>query len=141
MIDIGWSEMLAIAIVMIVVVGPKDLPAVLRAIGKMVRKVRGMADEFRRGVDDFMRESELKELKDGVQQVKDFNLDRLKSETERQFNQTVGGSIDPSKSPGTASGTGGGEAAKPAGETSSTPAPKSEPANAPPPASSDNKDV
>lgn len=97
MIDIGWSELLIIAVIMIVVVGPKDLPAVLRTIGKMTRKVRGMADEFRRGMDDFVRESELNDLKDSVDQVRNFNLNHLKSETERQIKDATGGIIDPGK--------------------------------------------
>ena len=89
MIDVGWSELMAIAVILIVVVGPKDLPAVLRGIGQVTRKVRGMADEFKKGVDEFIRESELKDIQNKVEKVKDFNLDRLKAETERTFNQTI----------------------------------------------------
>jgi sec-independent protein translocase protein TatB len=111
MVDIGWSEMLAIAVILIVVVGPKDLPQVLRAIGKVVRKVRGMADEFRRGVDEFMRESELKDIKDGVQQVKNFNLDRLKAETERNFDASMNQTVDPSSSSGSAASSDEGSSA------------------------------
>lgn len=106
MIDIGWQELMAIAVILIVVVGPKDLPAVLRGIGRTVRKVRGMADEFKKGVDEFIRESELKELQDGVEKVKDIkslNFDKIKSETERQFNQSI--------DPGASSSSGGSSAA------------------------------
>lgn|GEM_PF-5710302 len=130
--------MLAIAVILIVVVGPKDLPHVLRAIGKVVRKVRGMADEFRRGVDEFIRESELKDLKDGVSQVKDFNLNRLKAETERQFNQSMSQTIEPSGPPSGGPGANGsGAAAAPA----EPPAPKAEPAKAAAGAAPDNKDA
>jgi sec-independent protein translocase protein TatB len=121
MLDVGWSEMLVIAVILIVVVGPKDLPHVLRALGKVVRKMRGMADEFRRGVDDFIRESELKDLKDGVNQVKDFNLNRLRSETERQFNQSLNQTIDLDAGSGPGSGKRPANEAGTAGEAASPP--------------------
>jgi sec-independent protein translocase protein TatB len=142
MLDVGWSEMLVIAVVLIVVVGPKDLPHVLRAIGKVVRKARGMADEFRRGVDDFIRESELKDLKDGVNQVKDFNLNRLRSETERQFNQSMNQTIDLDAGPGPKAGPGAGKhLANGAGATGeAVPPPKTEPAKAAA-TGTDNKDA
>lgn len=110
---------MAIAVILIVVVGPKDLPAVLRGIGRTVRKVRGMADEFKKGVDEFIRESELKELQDGVEKVKDIkslNFDKIKADTERQFNQT----LDPMSSP---SSQGSSPGALPPVDTSSTAAP------------------
>ena len=47
MFDIGWTEMLVIAIVMIVVVGPKDLPRMLRTFGRTTAKMRSMAGDFR----------------------------------------------------------------------------------------------
>lgn len=137
MLDIGWSEMLLIAVIMIVVVGPKDLPHVLRAIGKVMRKVRGMADEFRRGVDDFMREAELKDLQDGVNQVKDFNLNRLRAETERQFSQSLNQTIDLDAATARKAPANG---AAPSGDA--TPPQAEQPAAAPPKATgTDNKDA
>lgn len=63
MFDIGWSELLVIGIVALVVIGPKDLPKVLRALGTMMSKVRSMANEFQGQFQDAMREAELADLK------------------------------------------------------------------------------
>ena len=63
MFDIGWSELLLIGIVALVVIGPKDLPKVLRALGTMMSKVRSMASEFQGQFQDAMREAELSDLK------------------------------------------------------------------------------
>ncbi len=67
MFDLGWGEMLVIAIVVIVVVGPKELPGMLRTFGKTMSKLRVMADDFRRQFDDALKEAEL----DGVKQFAD----------------------------------------------------------------------
>lgn len=67
MFDIGWQELLVIAAVAIVVVGPKDLPRLLRMAGKYVAKVKRMADDFKEQIDDAVRDSELKELKSSVE--------------------------------------------------------------------------
>lgn len=63
MFDIGWSELLLCAVVALVVIGPKDLPQALRALGRLVGKARATANEFRGHFDDLMRESELDELR------------------------------------------------------------------------------
>ncbi|MBM3490637.1 MAG: twin-arginine translocase subunit TatB [Alphaproteobacteria bacterium] len=63
MFDIGWSEMLLCAVVALVVIGPKDLPQALRALGRLLGKARATANEFRGQFDDLMRESELEELR------------------------------------------------------------------------------
>lgn len=63
MLDLGWPELLVIAIVLIVVVGPKDLPRVLRSFGRTTAKVRTMAGDFRRQFDEALREAELDEVK------------------------------------------------------------------------------
>lgn len=63
MFDIAWSELLLIGIVALIVIGPKDLPKVLRALGSMMSKVRAMASEFQGQFQDAMREAELSELK------------------------------------------------------------------------------
>jgi sec-independent protein translocase protein TatB len=63
MFDIGWSELLVIAIVAIVVVGPKELPRVLRTFGTYAGKLKRTAAEFRRQFDEVMLESELEEAR------------------------------------------------------------------------------
>ncbi len=74
MFDIGWDEMALIAVVSLIVIGPKDLPVVLRQMGRWTRKAREMASEFQRGVDDMVRDSELDELKKQVAKAAEPNL-------------------------------------------------------------------
>ena len=62
MFDIGSTELLLIAIVAIVVIGPRDLPRALYKLGQIVGKARGMARHFRTGIDAMVREAELEEL-------------------------------------------------------------------------------
>ncbi|MGZ8281844.1 MAG: Sec-independent protein translocase protein TatB [Allosphingosinicella sp.] len=62
MFGIDSGEVLIIAIVALVVIGPKDLPRVMRTIGNFVGRARGMARHFRSGIDTMMRESELEEM-------------------------------------------------------------------------------
>lgn len=73
MFDIGWTEMLVIAVVAIVVVGPRDLPKLLRAVGGMVRQGRKLAREFQDGVEDFMHEAEMDEVKKSIHHVSNFD--------------------------------------------------------------------
>ncbi|WP_163272000.1 Sec-independent protein translocase protein TatB [Chelativorans alearense] len=63
MFDLGWPELLVIAIVLIVVVGPKDLPGVLRGFGRTTTKLRAMAGDFRKQFDEALREAELEDVK------------------------------------------------------------------------------
>jgi sec-independent protein translocase protein TatB len=63
MFDVGWSELVVIGVVALVVIGPKELPGVLRTVGKAAGKLRTMAGEFRTQFDDAMREAELHEVK------------------------------------------------------------------------------
>ncbi|TMJ20023.1 MAG: twin-arginine translocase subunit TatB [Alphaproteobacteria bacterium] len=62
MFGVDSSELLIIAVVALVVIGPKDLPRVMRTIGQFVGRARGMAKHFRSGLDTMMRESELEEM-------------------------------------------------------------------------------
>jgi sec-independent protein translocase protein TatB len=62
MFDIGYSELLLIAVVALIVIGPKDLPRVMRTVGHWVGRARGMARHFRSGIDTMMREAELEEM-------------------------------------------------------------------------------
>jgi len=70
MFDIGWSEMLVVGAVALVVIGPKDLPAALRQAGKWMGAVRRMAADFQGQVNEAMREAELDELRREVQNLK-----------------------------------------------------------------------
>ncbi|MDI6025848.1 Sec-independent protein translocase protein TatB [Corticibacterium sp. UT-5YL-CI-8] len=73
MFEVGWSEMLVIAVVMIVIVGPKDLPKMLRTIGRMTSKMRSMAGDFQRQFNDALKEAELDDVKKSVDALKDLN--------------------------------------------------------------------
>jgi sec-independent protein translocase protein TatB len=83
MFDIGWTEMLVIAIVMIVVVGPKDLPKMLRTFGKMSAKMRSMAGDFQKQFNEALKEAELDELKKSVDTLRNANP---VSEIKKQLN-------------------------------------------------------
>jgi sec-independent protein translocase protein TatB len=71
MFDIGWPELVVIAVVALVVIGPKDLPYALRTVGRFVAKARTMAREFQTHVDDMVREAELDELRKKATELKD----------------------------------------------------------------------
>lgn len=73
MFDIGWTEMLVIAIVMIVVVGPKDLPRMLRTFGKTTAKLRAMAGDFQKQFNEALKEAELDEVKKSVDELRNLN--------------------------------------------------------------------
>ncbi|OCP00950.1 MULTISPECIES: Sec-independent protein translocase protein TatB [unclassified Ensifer] len=73
MLDIGWTELVVIAIVLIVVVGPKDLPPMLRAFGRMTAKLRGMASEFRHQFDEALREADLDEVRKTISDAQSLN--------------------------------------------------------------------
>ena len=64
MFDIGWTELLVLGAIALIVVGPKELPGMLRTLGQMVGRARGMAREFQRSMDDAAREMDVKELRD-----------------------------------------------------------------------------
>ncbi|ATQ42463.1 Sec-independent protein translocase protein TatB [Caulobacter mirabilis] len=68
--EIGATELLVIAAVALIVVGPKDLPLLLRKLGQFVAKMRGMANEFRASFDEMARQSELDELRREVQALR-----------------------------------------------------------------------
>jgi sec-independent protein translocase protein TatB len=73
MFDIGWTEILIIAVVAIIVVGPKDLPRMLRSLGRYAGQLRRTAGEFRSQFDEAIRESELDELRSTLSDVSDLN--------------------------------------------------------------------
>ncbi|MEO5324131.1 Sec-independent protein translocase protein TatB [Mesorhizobium sp. CC13] len=73
MFEIGWTEMLVIAIVMIVVVGPKDLPRMLRTFGRMTTKARSMAGDFQRQFNEALKEAELDDVKKSVDAIRGLN--------------------------------------------------------------------
>src|SRR5437879_4276490 len=71
MFDIGWSELVVIAVVALIAIGPKELPGVLRMIGQWMGKARKMAAEFQGQFQEAMREAEMADLKKSFDEVKE----------------------------------------------------------------------
>ena len=76
MFDFGWQEFLVIAFVLVLVVGPKDLPKVLKTVTKYVRNMRQMASEFHRGIEKMADEADLKDVKQSFNDIKNKNFDK-----------------------------------------------------------------
>jgi sec-independent protein translocase protein TatB len=66
MFDIGWTELLLIAVVAVVVIGPKDLPRAMRTVGQWTTKMKRMAGDFQRQFNEAVREAELDDVKNQV---------------------------------------------------------------------------
>ncbi|UGY02930.1 Sec-independent protein translocase protein TatB [Bradyrhizobium quebecense] len=71
MFDIGWSELVVIAVVALIAIGPKELPGVLRMVGQWMGKARKMASEFQGQFQEAMREAEMADLKKSFDEVRE----------------------------------------------------------------------
>lgn len=69
MFDLAWSEILLVGIVALLVVGPKELPDLLRTVGRWVRRARGMASNFQSTFDQMMRDEEMAKAKADMEQA------------------------------------------------------------------------
>ena len=74
MLDIGFPEFLLISFVLLIVVGPKDLPKVLRSITNFLRKIKTMASQFHSGIDDLANESEISDLRKEVSKIENNSI-------------------------------------------------------------------
>ena len=81
MFDIGWQELFLIGLITILVVGPREIPRVLRTVMAAVRKVRGLANDFQRGIDELARETELDEIRRDLEKGATLDLERKLEET------------------------------------------------------------
>jgi len=81
MFDIGWTELAIVALIALLVIGPKELPATMRMIAGWIGKIRSLAREFQGGLDDMMRETELDKLKEQAQGVMHGDLDGMVENT------------------------------------------------------------
>jgi len=70
MFDIGWSELLILGVIALIVVGPKDLPGLLRTLGKYLGVIRRQASEFRTQFDEALRETELDQIRKDMAGIK-----------------------------------------------------------------------
>src|SRR5215470_4819948 len=94
-----WAEFLIAAVVALVVVGPKDLPILLRKLGQFMARVRSMAAEFRASFDEMARQSELDELRREVEamrkaQISDIAAQVAAPEVHQTFNELSQGLAD-----------------------------------------------
>ncbi len=76
MLDIGWWELVVVAMIALIVVGPKDLPRILRVIGQWAGKARAMAREFQGSIDDMVREAGVDDIKKEVESVATFDVEK-----------------------------------------------------------------
>ena len=83
--EVGASELIVIAAVALIVVGPKDLPVLLRKIGGFMTRMRGLAAEFRASFDEMARQSELDELRKEVEALRQGTLDPAHADIEGTF--------------------------------------------------------
>ena len=81
MFDIGWSEMAVIALIALVVIGPKELPNAMRTVAKWARKARSLAREFQSGVDDMIREADLDDARKAFDATKTFDIGKVLEDT------------------------------------------------------------
>ncbi len=74
MFDIGWSEMAVVALIALVVMGPKELPKLMRSLAKWTHKARSMAREFQSGIDDMVREADLDDARKAIESAKTLDI-------------------------------------------------------------------
>jgi sec-independent protein translocase protein TatB len=132
MFGITWGEMAVIAIVALILIGPKDLPVVLRTMGKWITAARGMAREFQGHVDDLVRESGLDEVRRNIRENTADTLNDLANHVDPDRSLREG--LDPDKL------MAGDAAKKPADEAATRPAgvePPIDPSILPPPSSAE----
>src|SRR5215471_16970715 len=97
MFDIGWSELLVIAVVALIAIGPKELPGVLRNVGHWMGKIRRLAAEFQSQFQEAMREAEMADLKEHADDLN--NAARLLTEQPEGANERAHVSSNEAASP------------------------------------------
>ena len=83
--EVGAAELIVIAAVALIVVGPKDLPVLMRKIGGFMTRMRGLAAEFRASFDEMARQSELDELRKEVDALRRGSTDPVRADLEGTF--------------------------------------------------------
>ena len=96
MFDLGWSELLLIAAVALIVIGPKDLPQAIRTVTQVIRKLRGMARDFQSGLDDLAREAGVDDIK---RDLTEFKQDYDPAAALENIAKSEGGSLDTAAEP------------------------------------------
>ncbi len=75
MFDIGWQELFVVAVLAIIVVGPKDMPRAIRTVTGWIRKAKSMARDFQNGMDNIVREAELEDIRKEAEKAAGFNIE------------------------------------------------------------------
>ena len=86
--------MLVIAVIAVIFVGPKDLPSMLRTFGRFSRKVRGIAGDFQRQVDDALREAELDSVRDSLNDVRSLNPRKMVTDSLKPVEDDLSKGLD-----------------------------------------------
>ncbi len=81
---IGSTELMLIAVVALIVIGPRDLPKVLRTVGQVMTKVRAMAREFQGHIEDAAKDSGLDDLKKDISKATNFDMNETLSDITRE---------------------------------------------------------
>ena len=76
MLDIGWSELAVIVVVALIVIGPKDLPKVLKTVGIWIRKARMLTRDFQNSVDEMIREADMEDVRRQATELRNINIGR-----------------------------------------------------------------
>jgi sec-independent protein translocase protein TatB len=153
MFDIGWTELLVLGAIALIVVGPKDLPGMLRKLGQFAGQAKRMARDFQRTMDEAADQADLKDLRDLQKSASDWSSP---GGARRKAESYFGGGEEPAPEPGShaaaeeaehaawsrkqsAPAAGGGDAASPKAATANAgttaPSPEDKPAEDEPPAS------
>ncbi|MEE8563585.1 MAG: Sec-independent protein translocase protein TatB [Alphaproteobacteria bacterium] len=115
MFDIGWVEMMVVVVVMIIVIGPKDLPVVLHTMGRWIARVRAMARNFQDSIEELAEETGLDQMRDEVRSIRDFSIeDEIEKAIDPEGEMREGIAGDPAKA--TESGEEGAEGQGPEGK-------------------------
>jgi sec-independent protein translocase protein TatB len=88
MFDLSWGEMGIIAVVALVVLGPKELPNALRTMSMLMKNARKLAGEFQSGVNDIIREADLEDARKKLQEVQSLNKNQIKNVIEKAVDPT-----------------------------------------------------
>src|SRR5262249_25308897 len=74
MVDFAWSELGLIAVVAMILIGPKDMPVAIRSVTAWIRKARRMAAEFQTHVDEMVREADLGDIRSSINEIRNFDI-------------------------------------------------------------------
>src|SRR4051812_43901194 len=83
MFDLSWGEMGIIAVVALVVLGPKELPNALRTVSGLMKNARKLAGEFQSGVNEIIREADLEDARKKLQEVQSLNKNQIQNAIEK----------------------------------------------------------